>query len=206
MVDEEAITRDALRNRTAPSLLCERARSIPDQVAFRSKHFGIYRERSFRDYALLVARAARALAGIGLTKGERVAIMGDACEEWMICDLASQSLGAIVYGIYPTASAAEVEYQLRDGGAVIFIAEDQEYVDKILPIIDRLPDMRAVIVIDDSAMFDYDHRQAHELRKAGRSGRKAILIGWRRRSRKLARAIRPSSFTRPAPPAIPRAR
>jgi long-chain acyl-CoA synthetase len=157
MVDEEAITRDALRNRTAPSLLCERARSNSDRVAFRSKHLGIYRERSFRAYALLVARAAKALAGIGLTKGERVAIMGDACEEWMICDLASQSLGAIVYGIYPTASAAEVEYQLRDGGAVIFIAEDQEYVDKILPIIDRLPDMRAVIVIDDSAMFAYDH-------------------------------------------------
>jgi long-chain acyl-CoA synthetase len=75
----------------------------------------------------------------------------------MICDLASQSLGAIIYGIYPTASAAEVEYQLRDGGAAIFIAKDQEYVDKILPIIERLPDVRAVIVIDDSAMFDYDH-------------------------------------------------
>ena len=126
-------------------------------VAFRSKHLGLYRERSFRDYASLVARAAKALAGIGLAKGERVAIMGDAREEWMICDLASQSLGAIVYGIYPTASAAEVEYQLRDGGAVIFIAEDQEYVDKMLPIIDRLPVMRAVIVIDDFAMFDYDH-------------------------------------------------
>jgi len=30
--------------------------------------------------------------------------MGDACEQWLICDLAAQSLGAIVYGIYPTAS------------------------------------------------------------------------------------------------------
>ena len=163
MVDKEAITRDALRNRTAPSLLCERARSIPDRIAFRSKHHGIYRERSFRDYALLVARAARALSGIGLMKGERVAIMGDACEEWMICDLASQSLGAIVYGIYPTASSAEVEYQLRDGGAVIFIAEDQEYVDKILPIIDGLPDMRAVIVIDDFGDVRLRPSQAHEL-------------------------------------------
>ena len=56
----------------------------------------------------------------------------------MICDLAAQSLGAIVYGIYPTASAEEVEYQMRDGGAVMFIAEDQEYVDKILPLVDRL--------------------------------------------------------------------
>jgi len=62
-----------------------------------------------------------------------------------------------VYGIYPTASAAEVDYQLRDGGASIFIAEDQEYVDKVLPLIDRLPNLRNVIVIDASAMFDYDH-------------------------------------------------
>ena len=60
--------------------------------------------------------------------------MGDACEEWMICDLAAQALGAVTYGIYPTASAAEVEYQMRDGGAAIFVAEDQEYVDRILPL------------------------------------------------------------------------
>ena len=55
-----------------------------------------------------------------------------------ICDLAAQSLGAIVYGIYPTASAAEVEYQMRDGGAVLFVAENQEYADKLLPLVDAL--------------------------------------------------------------------
>ena len=82
---------------------------------------------------------ARRSQTLGLSAGERVAIMGDACEEWMICDLAAQSLGAIVYGIYPTASIAEVEYQMRDGGASIFIAGDQEYVDKILPLADGRP-------------------------------------------------------------------
>ena len=157
MAETTTVTRDALRRRTAPSLLCERARSVPDRVAFRSKHLGLYRERSWRGYALLVARAAKALAALGLKKGERVAIMGDVCEEWMICDLAAQSLGAVTYGIYPTASAAEVEYQMRDGGAAIFIAEDQEYVDKILPLADRLSDLRAIVVIDASAMFGYDH-------------------------------------------------
>src|SRR5206468_9748122 len=132
--------------------LCERARRAPQEIVFRSKHCSIYRERSWRDYALLVARTARALLKLGLTAGERVAIMGDPCEEWLICDLAAQSLGAIVYGIYPTASAAETEYQLRDGGASIFIAEDQEYVDKVLPLLERLPSLRNVIVIDASAM------------------------------------------------------
>ena len=151
------VDRERLRRTTAPHLLCERARRSPDSVAFRSKHFGIYRERRWRDYAGLVAHAARALQSLGIGRGERVAIMGDVCEEWMICDLAAQSLGAIVYGIYPTAAMAEVEFQMRDGGACVFIAEDQEYVDKILPIADRLLNLRAIVVLDDAAMFGYAH-------------------------------------------------
>src|SRR5919106_149892 len=106
------VDREALRRKSAPLLLCERARTTP------------------------------AFAGLGLAAGERVAIMGDACEEWMVCDLAAQALGAIVYGVYPTASASEVEYQMRDGGARMFIAQDQEYVDKILAFADRLPALK----------------------------------------------------------------
>jgi long-chain acyl-CoA synthetase len=152
-----SVDRDALRRKSAPLLLCERARIEPDSIAFRSKHLGLYRERSWHDYATLVARAARAFAALGIMRGERVAIMGDACEEWLICDLAAQSLGAIVYGIYPTASASEVEYQMRDGGAAVLIAENQEYVDKILSFADRLPQLRWIVVLDDAAMFAYRH-------------------------------------------------
>ena len=155
------VDRERLRRTTAPHLLCERARTMPDSIAFRSKHFGIYRERSWRGYAGLVAHAARALQSLGVKRGERVVIMGDVCEQWMICDLAAQSLGAVTYGIYPTASHAEVDYQMRDGGGCLFIAEDQEYVDKILPIADQLPDLRAIVVLDDSAMFAYQHDKLH---------------------------------------------
>src|SRR5499427_9516198 len=157
MIATPSLDRDALRRKSAPLLLCERARTAAGAIAFRSKHLGLYRERSWSDYAALVARAARAFATLGLKQGDRVAIMGDVCEEWVICDLAAESLGAIVYGIYPTASVAEVEYQIRDGGASIFIAGDQEYVDKILPLADHIPTLRTIIAIDDSAMFGYDH-------------------------------------------------
>ena len=62
MTETGAVDRQELRRTTAPALLCERARAAPDRVAFRSKHLGIYRERTFCDYALLVSRAAQALA------------------------------------------------------------------------------------------------------------------------------------------------
>lgn len=148
--------REALRRTTAPALLCAHARTKPSAVAFRAKVKGIYRARTWAKYAALVAAAAKALEGLGLAKGDRIAIMGDPCEEWLILDMAAQSLGAIVYGIYPTASAAEVAYQMRDGGAKIFIAEDQEYLDKILGVIAELPALGAIVVIDEAALFTYD--------------------------------------------------
>jgi long-chain acyl-CoA synthetase len=146
-----------LRRSTAPALLLARARARPEAVAFRAKNRGIYREKTWAQYAAEVARAAKGLRALGLKRGDRIAIMADACEAWLIADLAAQSLGAIVYGIYPTASAEEVEYQMHDGGAVLFVAEQQEYVDKVLPFIDRLPQLRGVLVVDETALFALRH-------------------------------------------------
>ena len=40
--------------------------------------------------------------------------------------------GAVCYGIYTTCSVSEVEYQLENGDADFFCAENQEFVDKLL--------------------------------------------------------------------------
>ena len=154
----------------ALALLAERARLEPDGIAYRAKRLGLYREVTWRQYADNVARCAEGLRKIGLQRGERVAIMGDACEEWVIADLGAQAAGAITFGIYPTASAAEVEYQLRDAGASLFVAEDQEYVDKVLPLLERLPGLRRIIVIDDSAMFAYDRSRFTTFREVMGAG------------------------------------
>lgn len=148
---------ESLRQQTAPGLLLERARSDGATIAWRSKHQGLYRERSWREAAERIAQVAAGLDRLGLARGERLAIMGDVCEEWVIADQAAQALGAVVYGIYPTASMQELEYQMRDGGAAIFVAEDQEYLDKVLPLLDRLPALRHVVIIDDSALLGFEH-------------------------------------------------
>jgi long-chain acyl-CoA synthetase len=155
---------------SAPALLAERARAEPDGIAYRAKKLGLYEERSWNAYAGRVAAAAHGLRALGLAAGERVAIMGDACEEWLIADQGAQAAGAIVYGIYPTASSAELEYQMLDGGACVFVAEDQEQVDRLLPVADRLPALRWIVVVDASAMFAYQHpklRTFEELLRLG---------------------------------------
>jgi long-chain acyl-CoA synthetase len=182
--------RDELIHLTAPALLARRARNEPGSLAYRAKHLGLYRERTWADYAGLVARAAHGLRRLGLAASERIAIMGDACEEWVLADLGAQSLGAVVYGIYPTASTAELEYQMRDGGASIFVAENQEYVDRILPVADRLPNLRWIVVVDASAMFAYRHpklRTFDELMQLGGERTADDLES-------LARSVDPAAF------------
>jgi long-chain acyl-CoA synthetase len=137
-------------------LLAQRARRDPDAVAYRAKHLGLYEERTWSEYAARVSRVAGGFRALGLARGERVAIMGDACEEWVLADLGVQAAGGTSFGVYPTASAAELEYQLRDAGAAMFVAENQEYVDKLLPLLEKLPALRQIVVIDDSAMFGYE--------------------------------------------------
>ena len=171
--DGRAVALAELRRKSAPLLLAERARAQPDAVAFRCKRLGLYEERSWAQFRDLVGDCARGLMALGIAPGDRVAILGDACEEWVICDLAAQSAGAVSYGIYPTASASELAHQMADGGASVLVAENQEYVDKILPLLERLPALRWVVVIDASAMFTYDHPRLRRYDEVLRLGRAA---------------------------------
>jgi len=147
----------ALRGTTAPAVLAMRARATPSKVALRAKVRGIYRETTWATLADEVWALARGLRALGFQRGERLAIMGDPFAQWAVADLACQTLGGITVGIYPTASPSEVAYQVKHAGVSVFFAEDQEYVDKILPLADQLPDLRAVVVHDTTALFAYAH-------------------------------------------------
>ena len=146
----------ALARTTLPALLLERARRSPRAVAFRAKVHGIYRETSWREFADRVTAVALALQARGLRRGETVAIMGNACPEWTIADLATQAAGGISYGVYPTSSSAELAYLLRHGGARVLVAEDQEHLDRALAVADQCPALETIVVIDTRTLFMYD--------------------------------------------------
>ena len=100
-----------------------------------------------------VARCAMGMKQLGLDKGKAVALMGDPSEEYVICELAAQSLGAITYGIYPTSSSKEVKYLMDDGEAFIFIAQNQEYLDRIHATVDQLTGLKHIVVADTRGIF-----------------------------------------------------
>jgi long-chain acyl-CoA synthetase len=157
---------------TIPRLFWDRCRRTPDTVALRAKKHGIYQEVAWAQYGERVERLGLGLVELGVEPGDRVAIMADPCPEWCYADLAAQSVGAITYGIYSTSSPSQVKYLLENGGARVVVAENQEYVDKILPLADGLPSLRKIIVVDTRAMFLYDDRRLMNLSEVEELGRK----------------------------------
>ena len=150
---------------TIPGLLSHVAHKQPREVALRVKRRGLYRETKWVELSEQVTKIARGLMALGVERTDRVAIVGDPSPEWLLADFAVQCLGAISYGLYPTSARDEAEYVLRHAGASVLIAEDQEHVDKVLPILDRLPGLRKLVVIDDSNMFSYRHEALLSLRE-----------------------------------------
>src|SRR5262249_61918067 len=114
----------------------------------RYKDFGLYQEVTWSRYRDEVEACALGLIALGAEPGDRIAIMGDPCFEYFVADMAGLAVGAITYGIYTTCSSAEVRHQLENAGATIFIAENKEYVDKILAL-EKLSTELGKIIIDD---------------------------------------------------------
>ena len=151
-----------LTTQSIPQWFVARCAATPDGVALRYKDQGIYHDVTWRDYGRLVSEFLAGLEALGLGPGSRVEAMADPCWEFLIADMAALCGGAICYGIYTTCSVSEVEYQLKNGEADFFCAENQEFVDKVLNTASRMPRIHKIIVFDTRALFQYtDPRLIH---------------------------------------------
>jgi long-chain acyl-CoA synthetase len=133
---------------TLPARLLARAASDPDRTAMRKKHLGRWRTYSWGEYAERAAAVGMGLAALGVEPGDRVAIHSNNRPSWVIADMGALGIGAVSVGIYPTSPESEVEYLLSHSGSVVLIAEDEEQVDKVLAVRQKLPDLRRVVVKD----------------------------------------------------------
>ena len=141
---------------TLPGLLANHAASRPDEVALREKEFGIWQEITWAEYLARVRGFSLGLTELGVEEGDRVAIIGDNRPEWVIAELASQTAGILPLGLYQDAIADELAGILEAAEARVIVAEDQEQVDKVLEVRDRLPGLEHIVYYDRRGMYGYE--------------------------------------------------
>jgi len=145
----------AIDDLTLPQLLRHWARERPDAVALRQKDFGIWEPVTWAQYEQAARHFGLGLVKLGLPEGGHCAVISENRKEWVFAQLGCGLVGAVTVGVYPTSPAPEVEYLLQASDAVVVVCEDQEQLDKVLEVRERLPLLRHLVVIDPRGLRHY---------------------------------------------------
>ena len=160
---------------TFPRLLIHHAQCRPAHTAMREKDLGIWQSWSWAQIKTEIFDLANGLASLGITRGDKLAIIGSNRPRLYWGMTAAQCLGAIPVPVYQDAVAEEMAYVLNHAEVSFVLAEDQEQVDKVLEIQDNCPSLKAVIYDDPRGLNQYDHQHLHDFETIQAQGREYSL-------------------------------
>ncbi|MGY4480797.1 AMP-binding protein [Bradyrhizobium sp. USDA 3364] len=156
---------------TFPKMLRLNAKEHGSEIALREKDFGLWREFTWNDYQTRTHDFALGMVELGLGRGDVIGIIGDNRPDWVAAEVASHAIGAMSLGLYRDVLDEEAAYLLTYGEAKLVFAEDEEQVDKLLGLADRVPNLKHIVYSDPRGMRKYDDPRLMEASKLVALGR-----------------------------------
>ena len=168
---------------TVPKLLLRNAAQFGARPAMRRKDLGIWQTWTWGELRAEVRAFAIGLRKLGLNRGDAVAIIGDNRPRLYATFAAVQSVGGIAVPIYQDSVADEMAYVLDHAEVKFAVVQNQEQVDKVASIADRLPRLRTVIYEEERGLAGYDHTNLYSFRQVQELGRRELAenagaAGW----------------------------
>jgi long-subunit acyl-CoA synthetase (AMP-forming) len=124
------------------------ARTHAARPAMRRKRAGTWEPITWSEYQSAARQAARGLVALGVGAGRGVTIMGFARPEWYVSNTAAMMAGGLPAGVYTTSTPEQCHYVADHAEAVVAIVENREYLDRFLAVRDRLPLLRAAVLME----------------------------------------------------------
>lgn len=131
--------------KTLAALLAETAQRKPNHPAMKAKINGQWVATTYSEYLEQAKALARFLIDSGIEVGDRVALLCETRREWIIADQGILHAAAVNVPIYPTLTAQQILYILRDSGARGIIVSTRDLYEKVATIFADVPDLRVVI-------------------------------------------------------------
>ncbi len=132
----------------------EQARRLKDRPGMLVKRDGKYVQISWSKWATQVEEIAGGLLAEGLEAGKKVALLSENRPEWAFADLAILACACADSPVYPTNLARQVEYIVKDSGAVFMFVSSAEQLEKGIAIIDDCPGLKKIFVFDEKIPAD----------------------------------------------------
>ncbi|MDP8223293.1 MAG: long-chain fatty acid--CoA ligase [Candidatus Lernaella stagnicola] len=142
-------------SRSMPSLLFERSGKWADQTVFRAKIGGTWTDITWRELEEKSLAVAAGLLHLGMRKRSVAAILSHNRPDWAYVDFGCQMADVISAPIYPTNTADQVAYILRNSESEIVFLEDEAQLAKVEKSRDQLPTLRKAIITDGGEDGDF---------------------------------------------------
>ncbi len=147
--------RDHLLEYSIPQLMRWRVNTSGDRTALREKDLGRWIPYSWNQYYDYTRKAGLGLRALGFGKEDKIAIICDNIPEVLFMAIGAQAVGGISVGIYQTSLPDEIAGIIEHLDVSVVFCSDQEQVDKVLEVRDRVPKVKKVIYEDDRGMRAY---------------------------------------------------
>lgn len=159
---------------TFPKLLIANGARRGSLPAIRHKDLGIWQTWTWSQVDEIVRAYAVGFAALGLKRGDKVAIIGYNRPKLYWSIAAAQAIGAIPVPVYADSVADEMAYVLEHAEVHYACVQDQEQVDKVLSVIDRLPAIEGILYDEERGLAGYDHAKLHWIETVIANGRKLL--------------------------------
>ena len=133
---------------TVPKAFMHHVTEQKNEIANWSKIKGVWEPQTWGEYGVMSKKIGQALLAVGMNPGDKVSILSQTRLEWVMCDMAIMCIGCVTAPIYHSNTKEQVHYIAEHSDARLMFIEDQEQLDKILEIWDRLPKVEKAVVFD----------------------------------------------------------
>ncbi len=154
-----------------PALLARNAREFGAKPAYREKEFGIWQTWTWSEATDQIRAIALGFLNLGVERGDHIAVIGRNRPAHYMAMVAAQMVRAVPVPLYQDAVADEMAYVLDHSGARLVVCGDQEQVDKVIEIQERIRHIEHVIYNDRRGMRKYDHSRLNALADIVAEGR-----------------------------------
>jgi len=128
---------------------------------------GGYQPTTYRETLDQVYELGAGLMALGVEPGERVALLSEGRNDWVISEMAILFNGAINVPLSVKLSPVELQFRLfHSDASVLIISEGQRH--KIADIRENLPDLQRIILLDGSENYQEDEISKKKVTEMGR--------------------------------------
>jgi long-chain acyl-CoA synthetase len=164
MNDRAPVTTESAPFRNANAAWGDRVARSGDALAYRHRVGGVWQDVSWKQADAMGMEIAAGLSALGLLPLDRVALLSQTRFEWMLCDIAILMAGAATVPVYPSSTADQCAYIVRNSNARAVFVEDAAQLAKLVPLLLTGADLYLIHFGDDGRLDRPDTEGKTEVR------------------------------------------